>query len=147
MRNCFSLLFVWLERESQQKPQLTLATLHTSFPPYLSPLPFPTTPLHCVWCNIKNPRQICSHIFFFAQCLLAVCDFTLFLFFICFLLFCSFSYFLLFSLRIFSMVAFRAGIFYSLKFGFLFSLSSTAFVSIILGAAKTLQRVCAQVNK
>lgn len=62
MRNCFSLLFVWLERESHQKPQLTLATLHPSLPP--SSCPSPTTPLHCVWCNIKNPRQICSYIFF-----------------------------------------------------------------------------------
>lgn len=46
MRNCFSLLFVWLERESHQKPQLTLATLHPSIPSWL-PSPAPPWLRHC----------------------------------------------------------------------------------------------------
>lgn len=145
MRNCFSLLFVWLERESQQKPQLTLATLHTSL---LLCHPSPPRLRHCTaFGAILKIQGKYAATYFFCTMSSRGLRFYFVPFFICFLFFCSFSYFLLFSLRIFSMVAFRAGIFYSPKFGFLFSLSSTAFVSIILGAAKTLQRVCAKVNK
>lgn len=83
---------------------------------------------------------------FFAQCLHAVCDFTLFyfLFSFCFLffLFAVFHIFFYFPCVFFLCLPFALAFFWSLNFGFLFSLSSTAFVSIILGAATTLLRVC-----
>lgn len=95
MRNCFSLLFVWLERESHQKPQLTLATLYPSQPPCL---PSPPRPRHCTAFGaiLKIQGKFAATYFFFAQCLLAVCDFTLFLFLFSFFFYCFFAVFHIF---------------------------------------------------